>query len=62
MVKSVIITLTGDIPETALNQAGKIVIGTDEYPGTVTAIVVHTPPALPASTQITIEGTGLKVA
>lgn len=61
-MKSVIITLTGDIPETTMNQAGKLVIGTVEYLGTVTAIVVHTVSTLPASTKVTIEGTGLKVA
>jgi len=61
MVKSVIVTLTGDIPETVLHLAGKVVIGTAEYPGTVTAIVVHLTSTLPAPTQVTIEGTGLKV-
>jgi len=63
LVKSVVITLTVDIPDAAVNQSAKVVIGTAEYLGTVTAIVVHTsPPALPASTKVTIEGTGLKVA
>ena len=60
MVKSVVITLTVDIPETELNKDGKLVIGTVEYTGKVTAIVVHEAQAVPA-TKVTLQGQGLEI-
>jgi len=50
-----------DIPETELNKDGKLVIGTVEYPGTVTAIIVHEVQTLPTS-KVTLEASGLKVS
>ena len=60
-MKSVVITLTIDIPETELNKDGKLVIGTVEYPGTVTAIIGHEVQTLPTS-KVTLEASGLKVS
>ncbi len=61
MVKSVVITLAVDILETELSKDAKLVIGTTEYPGTVTAILAHEVQALPTS-KLTIEAQGLKVS
>ncbi len=41
MVKSVMITLTNEISQTALNKTAKLIVGTTTYPGTITAIVTH---------------------
>lgn len=60
MVKSVVITLTADIPETELSKSGKLVIGTAEYPGTVTAIIAHEVQALPVN-KLTIQAPGLEI-
>ncbi len=60
MVKSIVITLTTDIPETELNKAGKLVIGTAEYLGTVTAIIAHEVQT-PAVNKLTIQAPGLEV-
>lgn len=62
MVKSVLVTLTIDIPDNQLSQAGKVVIGTTEYPGTVTAIIVHEAAAqAPAVSKVTIQAPGLGI-
>jgi len=60
-VKSVVITLTADIPETELNKTGKLVIGTVEYPGTVTAIIAHEAQTVTVN-KLTIQAPGLAIA
>ena len=60
MVKSVIVTLSVDIPETELNTQATITIGPNTYTGTVTAIVAHTIPTIRATT-VTIQAPGLVV-
>lgn len=60
MVKSVIITLTVDIPETELNQDGKLVIGAAEYTGKVVAIIVHEALTAPV-TKVTLQAPGLEI-
>ena len=60
MVKSVIVTLTVDIPETELSKDAKIVIETVEYVGRITAIIVHE--AQVPTSKLTIEAQGLKVS
>ena len=59
LVKSVVITLTGTVPDTALNQSGKLVVGTTEYPGTVTAIITH---EVQTPTKVTLQAQGLQIA
>lgn len=60
MVKSVIVTLSVDIPETELNAQATVTIGANTYPGTVTAIVAHTIQTVPTTT-VTIQAPGLVV-
>jgi hypothetical protein len=59
-VKSVVITLTIDIPETELNKDGKLVIGTAEYTGKVTAIIAHEVQIVP-TTKVTLQAPGLEI-
>ena len=59
-MKSVVITLTADIPETELNKTGKLVIGTAEYPGTVTAIIAHEAQTV-SVTKVTLQAAGLEI-
>jgi len=61
MVKSVIVTLSVDIPETELNTQATITIGANTYSGTVTAIVAHVIQTVPLTT-VTIQAPGLVVA
>jgi len=60
MVKSVIVTLTVDIPETELNTQATVTIGSNTYAGTVTAIVAHVIQTVPTTT-VTIQAPGLVV-
>ena len=59
MPKSVLITLTDPIPDSAVGHPATVTIGTDVYKGEVTGIVTHQ--NVPDSTTITLEGKGLKV-
>jgi predicted alpha/beta-hydrolase family hydrolase len=59
-VKSVVITLTVDIPETELSKSGKLVIGTVEYLGTVTAIIAYEVQT-PVVNKLTIQAPGLQI-
>ena len=59
MVKTVMITLTVDMPDTELSKAATVTIETRTYAGAVKAIVTHEEEA--ASGQVTLEGPGLKV-
>jgi hypothetical protein len=67
MAKAVIIALSADIPDAEQGQNVTVTAadGTT-YPGTITAIIVYTPPAsppaIPAVTKITLEGPGLAAA
>ena len=61
MVKSVIITLADDIPETELGTVATITIGANIYSGMVTAIVAHIIQTVPLTT-VTIQAPGLVVA
>ena len=58
-MKSVLITLIDNIPETELNKEGKLVVGTAEYPGTVIAIIAHEAQTTPV-TKITLQAPGLE--
>ena len=60
MVKSVVVTLTVDIPETELNKDGKLVIGTAEYTGKVTAIIAHEVQTVTV-TKVTLQAPGLEI-
>lgn len=60
MAKSVIVTLTVDIPETELNNSATLTIGANTYLGTVTAIVAHVIQTIPTTT-VTIQAPGLVV-
>lgn len=60
MVKSVVITLVADIPETELNKDGKLVIGIAEYTGKVTAIIAHEVQTV-AVNKLTIQAPGLEI-
>ena len=59
MVKTVMITLDGDIPETELGKAATVTIGTNSYAGVVRIIVIHEVEAAPSA--VTLEAQGLKV-
>ncbi len=59
-MKSVVITLTVNIPETELSKNGKLVIGTVEYLGTVTAIIAHEVQT-PTVNKLTIQASGLEI-
>jgi len=58
-VKSIIITLDTDIPDTELSKAAKVTIETREYIGTVRVIILHEAEAEPST--VTLQGPGLTV-
>jgi len=60
MVKAVIIVLSGDIPDTEMEKAATVAIETRNYTGKVAAIINYVI-QIPASTQVVLEGVGLKV-
>lgn len=59
MTKTVIITLTVEIPETELSKDVVVTIGTNTYKGKLMAIVTHK--AMPSPLTVSLEGVGLKV-
>lgn len=60
-MKTVMITLTEDIPETELGKSATIAIEGRSYTGKVVVIIAHeAAPAVPASTTVTLEAPGLK--
>jgi len=59
VVKTVMITVEGDIPETELGKTATITIETRNYSGIVRAIVIHEEE--PAVAAVTLEAQGLKV-
>lgn len=61
MVKTVIVTLSVTIPDTAMSQPATVTIGTASYAGKVTGIITHEDTAVPASTTVKLTGTGLVV-
>ena len=62
MVKSVLITLKVDIPDTEQSKDCTVTVGTASYAGNVTAVIVHTATAtVPIATTVKITGPGLVI-
>ena len=59
MVKTVVISLTKDIPETELGKDATVTIGENSYTGKVAAIILHMI-LTQASGTVTLEAAGLK--
>lgn len=59
MVKTIVITLNEDVPDTELGQDAQITVGANNYTGKVKAILTHEA-SIPST--VTLEGQGLKVA
>jgi len=53
--------MTGDIPSSEMGKPVTVTIETRTYQGNVEAIVEYAVP-VPATTKVTLEGTGLKVS
>lgn len=63
MVKTVVVTLAGDIPDTALSADATVKVADVDYTGKVSAIIVHEDAgsAVPPTSTVTLKGTGLAV-
>ncbi len=62
MVKSIVVTLSVTIPDTALSQNATVTVGTGTYAGVIKAILTHEDiTTVPASTTVKLTGLGLAV-
>lgn len=63
MVKTVVVTLSVDFPDTALSADATVTIAGVTYAGKVTGIITHeASEAVPPTTTVTLKGTNLSVA
>lgn len=62
MAKTVIVTLTVTIPDSALSADAVVTVAGINYAGKVTGIVTHEDTSVPQTTTVTLKGTGLSVS